>query len=267
MPKKINSDEQAEDPKKRRLGIQSVEIGLSVLETLVKLATPSALTTISQNCGLAPPQTHRYLSSLINAGMASQDPATGKYSLGPQAARLGLSALAMTDLFKAADFGVENYSRDSGATVLIAALGPGGPTVIRWHAGIPPVVTSLSIGSTLPLLRSATGLVFLAFTPEREYATVIARETAMMGFHPVDVAKARAGVLDAGHAEVHGLVIPGLRASAYPIFDNQGRAALVATLITTETFTASVEADLREGLRVACEHISAAVGGAPIKAR
>lgn len=261
MPKKMKSDEQAEEHKPRRLGIQSVEIGLSVLETLVKLAAPSTLTTVSQNCGLAPPQTHRYLSSLINSGMASQDPLSGKYSLGPAAARLGLSALAMTDLFKAADSGIEDYSRESGATILIAALGPGGPTVIRWHAGIPPVVTSLSIGSTLPLLRSATGLVFLAFTPERETAPAVARETAMTGVLPIDVVKARDRVRNAGHAEVRGLVIPGLRAWAYPIFDNQGRAALVATLLTTETFTPSVEADLRDGLEVACGKISSAVGG------
>jgi DNA-binding IclR family transcriptional regulator len=250
-----------ENANKRRAGIQSVEIGLKVLDALAGLGKPSPLSAIVQRCGLSPSQAHRYLASLIVAGMARQN-ASGNYDLGPAALRLGLGALARTNAFQTADIAISAFVEKSGRTVQMAALGPFGPTVVRWFVGSPPVVTSLNVGSVLPLLRSATGHVFLAFLPERETRELVANELAFdNGLKPVDVQALRQRVQADGCATVDGTVIPGLRAAAFPIFDLQSRPVLTATMLSNEAFEAKHDKKAMNELRDVCLQVSKGLGG------
>lgn len=246
---------------KRRAGIQSVEIGMSVLTALAELGRPSQLSAVVKACGLSPSQTHRYLASLAEANMVKQDP-SGNYDLGPAALQLGLSALARIDVFKEADAAISQFCEESGSSVLIAALGPAGPTIVRWHAGVPPIVTSLTVGSILSLLRSATGQVFLGFRPLRQMQLLIDKERAATTASAlVDVAGLRDMVRKDGHASVGGTLIPGLSAVAYPIFDVQGEAVLVATLVATSQTTAAIFKSGGDALEKICAEVSARVGG------
>jgi DNA-binding IclR family transcriptional regulator len=259
-----NRGNEAVDPTAgpRRKGIQSVEIGLTVLDALVRLGGPVPLSAVAQASGLSAPQAHRYLVSLIHSGMARQDPATGRYGVGSAALRLGLGALALSDPYKIADVEIGAFSEETGRTVLIAALGPMGPTIVRWHVGFPPVVTSLAVGSILPLLRSATGHAFLAFLPERETAELVEREQRVAkGLKSISVKSIRARVQEAGFAHVAGTLIPGLRATALPILDMQGRAILTATMLMTDAYEEASDATMRAELATVCTRISAAIGG------
>ncbi|MGE0774127.1 MAG: helix-turn-helix domain-containing protein, partial [Sphingomonadaceae bacterium] len=112
----------------RRKGIQSVEVGLRVLEALASLDEASTLKAVAQASGVSGSQAHRYLSSLIATGMAQQDPASGRYDLGPAALKLVLGALSRIDAFKITDSAISEFVHRAGWTVQIAALGPLGPT-------------------------------------------------------------------------------------------------------------------------------------------
>jgi DNA-binding IclR family transcriptional regulator len=248
---------------KKRAGIQSVEIGMRVLDTLATLGGARPLAAIVKGCGLSPSQTHRYLASLTEAEMVKQD-ANGDYDLGPAALRLGLSALSRIDVFRIADEKLAAFSNETGATVLVAALGPAGPIIVRWHVGRPPIVTSLGLGSLLSVLHSATGQIFLAYRPERELEALIAAEVAQSPSMGGDaVQKLKATVRRDGKAEVGGTFIPGLNARAYPIFDLQGHAILSATLVEAAGRGAQVGKKSAPNLRSVCEEISLAVGGHP----
>jgi DNA-binding IclR family transcriptional regulator len=245
---------------KRRAGIQSVEIGLNVLDALAGLGKPSVLSAVVQRCGLSPSQTHRYLASLIVAGMARQD-AGGNYDLGPAAIRLGLGALSRTDAFQSVDQAMNGFAERTGRTILITALGPSGPTVVRWHAGSPPIFTSLTVGSVLPLLGSATGHVFLAFAGRQEIRPLIEKELLSQPDHrSQDLAKLREQVQMAGEARADSILIPGLHAICFPIFDLQMRPVLAATMLSVST-SEPVSADVEEELRGICATISAELGG------
>lgn len=252
--------EGAGETEARRRGIQSVEIGLRVLEALNRLGGASTLTMISQASGMVPPQTHRYLSSLIAAGMAQQDPQTGRYDLGPAALRLGLGALARIDAFAITDQAIGAFAARSGRTVQVAALGPLGPTIVRWKVGRPPVMTSFNVGSVLPLLHSATGHAFLAFAPEGETDHLVERELAETGLTSADVEAIRRRVRGQGFAHVEGTMVPGLRATAFPILDLQGRAILTATAIVPGSWPDSGDDVLRIELGRVCAEISAKLG-------
>jgi DNA-binding IclR family transcriptional regulator len=225
-------DKQKSPDNARRRGIQSVEIGLQILQTLSELGVPSSLGSIAQACGIASPQVHRYLQSLIATGMARQDPASSRYELGPAAIQLGLSALARADAFRLIDKAIGEFVLRAGRTVQVAALGALGPTVVRWYSGLPGVITSLTIGSVLPILHSATGQVFLAFEQGVQAATLAKRELRRTPMSKSELDAVLNRVRDDGHAQVGGTVIPGLNATAFPIFDLQGRPILTATLLT-----------------------------------
>ena len=53
---------------------------------------------------------------------------------------------------------------------LLSVLGNEGATVIRWERAASPAVTSVGLGTTLPLLKSATGRVLLGLGAARAAA-------------------------------------------------------------------------------------------------
>jgi DNA-binding IclR family transcriptional regulator len=251
---------------KKRAGIQSVEIGMRVLEALAELGGARPLAAIVRSCGLSPSQTHRYLASLSEAGMVLQD-SHGNYDLGPAALKLGLSALARIDVFRIADEKLAEFRSETGATVLLAALGPSGPTIVRWHMGSPPIVTSLALGSVLSLVNSATGQVFLAFRPGQETDSFVQAELERNNaIDASEIERLKAKVRAEGKAHVGGTLIPGLDAKAYPIFDFQGNAVLTATLISLHDPRERKDGKTAQRLAVVCQDISDTLGRPPAKA-
>ena len=248
------------EPTERRRGIQSVEIGLAVLQSLSALESPSPLSIVAQACNMAAPQVHRYLQSLIKAGMVRQDAESGRYELGPEAIKLGLSALARTDAFKLVDARISEFARRAGRTILVAALGPLGPTVVRWYSGAPAVVTSLSVGSVLSTICSATGRVFLAFDKSAQMDSLAAKELRRTPLPKSDLAEIVAQVRQTGQAHVSGTIIPGLDATAFPIFNLQGTPILVATLLTPTVLKDSAHADSVSELGALCRQIGNDLG-------
>src|SRR4051812_32281114 len=246
----------------RRRGIRSVETGLHVLAALAACGGSVPLSAVAQRASVSPSQAHRYLSSLMAAGMAKQDPGSGLYDLDAGAIRLGLAALARLDVFTRADATFVEFARATGRTCLLAVGGDAGAPVVRWYPGTPPVITSLAIGSVMPLLRSATGRVFFAFS-DREAMDAEARRALKSdrADAPVDLETIRREVRAAGGAQVDNMLIPGLRAAAAPVFDLQGRLAVVATAMATPAFDPKGDAEAVEALHVACREVTEAIGG------
>jgi DNA-binding IclR family transcriptional regulator len=246
----------------RRRGIQSIEIGMGILEALGASGGASSLSGLAQAVGMPAPQVHRYLQSLIASGMAQQDAASGRYDLGSAALRLGLIALARTDAFKIVDRVIDAFVERTGQTVQISALGPMGPTIVRLYNGRPSLLTTLHVGAVLPLSTSATGRVFLAFIPGSETVDLINAEQQYAPAESPSIDQIRAAVRAAGKAVETGTVIPGLHATAFPIFDLQGRAILVATALTSAAAMDSRDEAIAE-LGALCRHVSAEMGWFP----
>jgi DNA-binding IclR family transcriptional regulator len=245
-----------------RRGIQSAGIAFDVLSALAAEPEAAGLTAVARRAGLSASQTHRYLASLIRAGFARQNPDSGLYDLGPEAIQIGLAALARTDVFALADPAIADFTRKTGRSSLLAARGPLGPTVVRWHAGRIPVITSVSVGSVLPYLRSATGRVFLSFLPENETAKEVSCELATARMQkPFNIRAIRARVRADMSASVDELLIAGLRATAAPILDIQGRVALVATVMVTRAFDPAEDAAIIEQLKTLCRRLTENIGG------
>lgn len=244
----------------RRSGIQSVGIGLRVLDVLASLNGSAALGTIAAASDLSSSQAHRYLASLIAAGMAQQDPTSGRYELGPGALKLGLAALSRIDSFRESVVALIAFMEETGRTVQMAALGPTGPIVVRWIMGTPAISTSLMVGAPLPLLTSATGHVFLAFRSPNTTREIVERETRTY-LKPTDVEALRQRVRKKGYSSIQGDLIPGLRATAVPIFDLQGEVVFTATMLATDVFDPAYDDQARGRLIEVCDEITLSTGG------
>ena len=82
---------------KERAGIQSVEVGFSLVEALTRSRGPLMLKDLAAEANMSAAKAHRYLVSFQRIGLVAQDERTSRYDLGPAAIKLGLAALARLD--------------------------------------------------------------------------------------------------------------------------------------------------------------------------
>lgn len=243
-------------------GIKSLDAALRVLDYLRAHDGPSSLTDIARACEMPPSKVHRYLATFIGAGLVQQRDRSGKYDLGLAALHLGLAAIGRHDFVNHAADGLPDLSAETGLTVLLSVWGSGGATVVRWERGVSPTATSMGLGTTHPLLRSATGRAFLTWAPPS--AILKSREAELRhaarnpGLLP-DVSPTKSGLetlvnmtRDRGYASVDGMYIPGLVAVAAPVLDWQSQAQVVITLVGTEPGAADAGSPIVRALLKYC---------------
>ncbi len=214
-----------------RQGVQSVEIGMRLVNALAEASAPMSLKALSLATRLSPSKVHRYLASFSRTELVAQNPSSGLYDLGPLALRLGFAAQNRIDAIQKSLLAVEQLAHASGHTAMVSSWSQRGPVILRWVQGSRPVYTTLSLGAVLPLTRSATGLVIAAYLPKRVTQALIRRETR--GKRLAELEVRLDDVRQRGIAQVSGDLIPGLMAMAAPVFDGRRDLACALTLITT----------------------------------
>ncbi|WP_142780905.1 MULTISPECIES: IclR family transcriptional regulator [Agrobacterium] len=235
-------DNEASGNGNARGGIQALDAALTVLHALADFEGPAALIDIARAVSMPSSKVHRYLASFIHAGFVRQTQRSGRYELGPFAASLGIAALGRSDFVNQAADALPDLVEQTGLTVLLTVWGSQGATVIRWCRAPSPMVTSFGLGSSLPLLTSSSGRVFLAFLPRhvtaaRLYLEVERAMDAGLSWPDLDLSGASIDRLAEtiradGFASVDGRYVPGLRAVAAPVINWQGEAEAAVTLIS-----------------------------------
>ena len=222
-------------------GIQSLDAALVVLNALADQAGPVPLSVLARNLGMPASKIHRYLASFIFAGLARQDVRTGRYDLGANAARMGIAALGRHELIANVTAHLWRLRDETGLTAFLSVWGPQGPTVVHWQRATSPVVAAVSLGSTLPLLTSASGRVSLAYLPKQLTHDVLRAELGRVRPGEAGVSLTDAAIEEIVErvrrdrmAAVDGRFIPGLCALSAPITDWQGEAEAVVTLFGVE---------------------------------
>ncbi|WP_295809201.1 IclR family transcriptional regulator [uncultured Nitratireductor sp.] len=224
-------------------GIQSVDVALRLVGELAQCGGPVTLSELARRAEMPPSKAHRYLASFIAAGLVVQAGRSGKYDLGPAAMEIGLAALARHDFVNRSADALPELRDATGMTVLLSVWGTEGATVVRWERAPAPVITSMGLGTTLPLLTSASGRIFLAWSPPGAIGGHLEKELALTRSNPTqshldydveNVKALRERIREAGFATVDGRFIPGLVAVAAPVLDWQGEAQCAITLIGTD---------------------------------
>lgn len=225
----------AAEPAGERRGIQSIEVGGSLLSALVREGKPMMLKDLAREAGMPAAKAHPYLVSFGKLGLVEQDPLTGRYGLGPFALQMGLTALHGLDPIKAALPEAALLADDIELNVAIAVWGNHGPTVVHIEECSRQIHINMRPGTVMtPLLLSATGRVFAAFLPERIVAPALAAEEPVLGTPPLEMSATDVrALLDEIRtrrlARALGNPIPGIYAFSAPVFDGGGRLALAIT--------------------------------------
>ena len=230
-----SDDESVESgEEKLRSGIQSIEVGFRLLDVLTHEPRAMMLRDLAQRAGMSPAKAHRYLVSFLRLGVVAQDPLSGRYELGGFALQLGLARLARVDGVKLARIALAELRDRLDLTVGIAVWGNQGPTMVHWMESSHPAKASLKLGDVMPLLSSATGLLFAAYLPSSKTAAMLERELAdsrrssHMGGPRTreEVERVLTEVRQHEAARVEGMLLPTIHAFCMPVFDSTGDLAL-----------------------------------------
>jgi DNA-binding IclR family transcriptional regulator len=211
---------------KARSGIQSIEVGFRLLDVLTREPRAMMLRDLAQRAGMSPAKAHRYLVSFVRLGVVSQDPVSGRYELGGFALQMGLARLARVDGVRLARIALAELRDRLDQTVGIAVWGNQGPTVVHWMESSYPAKASLKLGDVMPLLSSATGLLFAAYLPRSKTQAMLDRELAASKQTIAEIEPLLADVREQGAARVEGMLLPTIHAFCTPVFDSTGDLAL-----------------------------------------
>ena len=219
--------------------VKSVEQGMLLLRVLARNHGPVSLKSAAADASMHPSKAHRYLVSLIASGMAEQLADSGRYRLGPVALEIGLAAIAQLDLVEQAMPVMERLRDRFNETLLLSIWSNNGATIVKMLEPPRPVAVNVRVGFSLPLLASATGLVFGAFLPGDQVKPVIAAELKVYEKGgrpdtPRDVKSAEnmlADVRRRGLSRVKGAMLAGINSFGAPVFDHRGALAGVLTVL------------------------------------
>ena len=252
---------------RRQRGIQSIEVGMRVLQALTEQRRPLPLKDIGRLADMAPAKAHPYLVSFMQGGLVKQNPLTGHYELGPGALQLGLAALQQLDPLTEASQEAAQLAAASDLSIALAVWGQLGPTVVRLDEPRYPLHVNLRVGTVMSLFNTITGRVFAAYLPEKmvrsmledEHRRVVGGTSA--SFDAPEVQALLGEIRATGMGRGVSMPQPGVNTLCAPVFDAAGHIALVMTMIGPQgVFDAEIDSAAGELLREHARRTSLRLG-------
>ncbi len=268
MSEQILSDD---EPSDGQAGVKAVETAARLLVAMRASQGPEMLKDIAARADMHPAKAHRYLASLVRAGLVAKDEVSGHYKWGPLTIDIGASAIRNTSLVRVGVQEIQLLRDKIDVTVALAVWGTFGATHIAVEEANRPIITKSQIGSVLPLLNSATGRVFAAFlqTPEveRKIAEEI-RDVAKSNAHRDQMTKEFealcAKVRDTKIAQALGDYYSGIIALSCPVFDHRNMLAGAITVLSHQhDFDPSIDGEIATEVRACSERLSRYLGHLP----
>jgi DNA-binding IclR family transcriptional regulator len=247
-------------------GVQSLEIGMGILRAMVRGQRSMMLKDIAAAADMPAPKAHRYLVSLIRAGLVEQDPLTSRYDIGPFALNIGLVAIDRLDRIRLGLTAIAALRDEINETTALAVWSDHGPVIVRWERPRRPITVNVVTGTALDLLTSASGRVFAAWLPPETIAARIEQELAQgraPGLHShEDVERMLAQVRADGVATVSGYhLVPGVEAVAAPVFNFKNEITIAMLVVGVQgMFDMSLDGAVVAALKRAAADLSARLG-------
>jgi DNA-binding IclR family transcriptional regulator len=245
--------------------VPAVDRAARLLDLLEAGGRPRTISDLARELGLNKGTTRDLLETLRAHGLLERDAERKQYRLGPRLARLGMAALGQLDLPSVAHPYLVELAAETGGAVLLLVRHDDRATIVdKADAGQVAVEVSATVGRRVPLAAGACGKVFLAHVPPDErgrFLSHVGPGTPHTIRDPERYAHELEQVRCRGFATDDQEYLPGVRATAAPVYDARGQ--LVASLLVVGlTISLSVEALVPTGEATArvAQAISAALG-------
>lgn len=211
--------------------IQSIEIGFKLIDVLRASPRKLPLKEIAQKAGMTATKAHLYLAAFARIGFVSQDTSTSRYGLGSEAVHVGLAAIAQLDIGSASAAVMDELFEKFDVSVCLTIWGDIGPTIIKKLDPKQAMPNTLRVGSTLPLLWSSTGHVFLAHGRDGPMQQILNREIAGRRDFKERADELKETVRQQGFAWSESQMNQGFSAMSAPIFDHDDRLIGALTFV------------------------------------
>jgi DNA-binding IclR family transcriptional regulator len=197
----------------------------------------------------------------MRMGLVSQQATGGRYGLGPLAVELGLAALGLLDRDALGRQAIAELLAATQQTTCLVAWTNGGPTVTAVEATPDALFVGIRTGTRLSPIRSASGLVFLAYLPEEQTRAHLRNALAAEpDASPLVVRRIEETRRD-GFGRVRDSVMVGMSGIAAPVFNHSGAITFTLTVLGP---SAAVDTDrngrLVPGLIAAADALSVRLG-------
>lgn len=271
MPTRSPSPEtnRAQDNNTRQAGVQSIEVGMSLIDVLIRARRSLSLKELAVGAGMPASKAHRYLVSFCRSGLVERVEPQGRYDLGPLGLRIGLSALARTNVERVAWQSLARLRDELDQTVTQTIWTDHGAVVVRSEEPTRTVMVNVKAGRTLPVTLSATSRLFLAFLPPEQTRALIEAD-----FANGEAPRYLGELLDRrrfedlleeirrnGMSRAESDLTEGIAAISGPIFDRTGRIVMAMTALgPVGTLDTSPTGKNAEVLKAACSGLSARLG-------
>jgi DNA-binding IclR family transcriptional regulator len=252
----------------RRSKVQSAGTGMAVLKALAAMGGAASLTALASRLEESPAKVHRYLASLIDAELVLQEEATARYVLGPEAIAIGLAAMRQSDVLTLASSELARLAESHNLSCFVSVLGNHGPTIVRWVEPVQTVTVNVKVGSVMPVLWSATGRAFGAFSArgtldaliETELAAATAEQRRQLpDRQAVDALFEEIRLLRC--APMRDVLLNGVSAVAVPIYKaDESLAGVMTALGTSGSFDPTPGGSTALVVRQAANSLSARLG-------
>jgi DNA-binding IclR family transcriptional regulator len=214
------------------------------------------LRDIAGALGLRRSTTHRYLNSLVRAGLLRQV-RVSTYGLGPLLIQLGATAVGALRVVNLGENYLQRLVVEGGETAVMSIWGGHGPVVVRVREPQSKLIQiRVAVGSALPV-ASAQGMIFMAW--HRDAAAVRRLLEHLAPAQRAELVREIESVRQRGVA-ISAQVVDGIRTVAVPVFDHEAVAATLAFVGTTAGIPADPSSGLVAALREAAAQLSRELG-------
>lgn len=250
-------------------GVQSMEVGMLVLQAMVGGHGAMMLKDIAAAAGMPASKVHRYLVSMVRAGLVEQDPVSSRYDLGPFALNIGLVAVDRLDRVRLGVGAIATLRDEVNETTALSVWSAHGPIIVRGERPRRPITVNVVTGTALDLLTSASGRVFGAWMPRETVQPLIEKELKDTRL-PRELRSAKKvealfeAVRHDGYSAVCGYhLVPGVEAVAAPVFNHRGEITLAMLVVGVQgMFDTAVDGRIVRALKAAASGLSARLGAA-----
>lgn len=223
--------------KEGKHGVQSLEIGMQILQAVLTGHRGMMLKEIAAAVGMPTSKVHRYLVSMVRTGLVEQEMNGSRYDLGPYALNIGLVAMDRLDRIQAGLTYIAELCTEVDEVTALATWTSNGPIVVRWERPRRPVSISVITGTALNMLTTVSGRIFGAYLAPEKYEHLIERELQSPDLPNefntrsqvtklfADIRQAGLAVIDSKH------LLQGVAAVSAPVFNSTNEITLAMSVV------------------------------------
>ncbi|MBA4538372.1 IclR family transcriptional regulator [Bacillus aquiflavi] len=151
--------------KKNNSMIQSLQLGMSIVELIASQEQPLKFSDIQELSNITKSNLYKYLNTLTHLGLLHRDKREGTYILGSKLIEYGVAAIGHQDTISKVTPYLQEISRNTSLTSLLAVWTYEGPVIANIWSSSQGLNIGAQIGTKLPIL-SSSGKIFSVFNDQ-----------------------------------------------------------------------------------------------------